>query len=71
MSEELSNLVCAITDVTNYYDEKDYDEKTATGDRYWKRAVDICDEIDKLAKELERMEHKWDLYVEYGGKDDD
>ena len=68
MSEELDNLFCAIADASNYYDEKDYDEKTMTGDRYWKRAVEICDEMYKLANELERMEKQWDLYVEYGGR---
>ena len=71
MSEELDNLFCTIADASNYYDEKDYDEKTMTGDRYWKRAIEICDEMYKLANELERMEKQCDLYVEYGGQDND
>ena len=70
MSEELENLSRAITDATNYYDNADFDEKIATGDRFWKRAVEICDQMNKLAEELERMEHQWELNFEYGEEDD-
>lgn len=45
VSEVLDNLYCAISDAINFYDDKEE-----------KRAVELCEDMYKLAEELERYE---------------
>lgn len=58
MSEELDNLICAIVDATNLYDDLSMDEKDCYKRKLLKEAIELCEEVNKFAEKLRVIEEK-------------
>lgn len=62
MSEVISDLFCAITNVANEYDNLYMEQKTEEDRRWCKNALDICSHLEELANELVDLEEMWDMW---------